>query len=174
MRHKDWLSRPKKTKSLAAMEKNEKHPGYQVDPPEDFGVSSTTLWTKEGWLKAYSRIISRSSAWFHVVKPLCTLWLRYMRSLLPRERKTGSRDWGTPGTSEDRHSTLKMGLIRQLNVENHCCPQHSPPRDQMSLFWGIWPTQRKDLKIHWRVPQRNFSTKSPYSEAHGHKLHPCA
>lgn len=31
------------------MEKVEKYPGYQVDAPEDLGVSSTTPWTKE-WL----------------------------------------------------------------------------------------------------------------------------
>lgn len=109
---KDWLSRPKKTESLAAMEKVEKHPGYQMDLPEDLGYQVLHCEPRNGWLKAYSRITSRSSAWFHVVKPLCTLWLRDMRGLLPRESKAGSWDWGTPSTSEDRHITLKMGIIR--------------------------------------------------------------
>lgn len=43
MRHKDWHRRPKKIKSLAAMEKAERRPAYQVNSPEDLGVSSTTL-----------------------------------------------------------------------------------------------------------------------------------
>lgn len=150
MRHPRTNSRPRKTKSLAAMGA-EKQPDYQADPPEVSGVSSTILCTKGmvDWRLRWEIITSKFSAPIHVaippvVLPHCSL--PDTGKIFPKKSKTEGL-WTGEHQEEPRIGTplWKWELIRNtLDVENH---HHRHPSSQMigETFLGNLLSPRKKI-----------------------------